>query len=327
MAPQRCFLALELNIPENQDKLALVLCCLDSNSYPRYLLYWHRHRSRSECLSLYFIGRFTWMDSSSFSFPFGLWQHEGWGFSGGSVVKNPPANAGDGSLIPGLGRSLDEEMATHSSILAWRIPWTEEPGGLQSMGSQRVRHDWTTNTSTCFPDEETEALGDEASCPRSHTRKVGQISAGPLGTERVTASMSDPFSQNCCCCWLVAKLCLTSCDPMYYSPPGSSVHGIYQAIILEWAVTCFSRWSSWSSDWTHVSCIGRWTLYHRATWQAYLMKIFFLNFFLISCWRKRRNFLLKSAVHRGEEKDLPEKVNMPNVCGFRELREAWCLAA
>ena len=37
--------------------------------------------------------------------------------------------------------SLEEEMATHSSILAWRIPWTEEPGGLQSMGSQRVRHD------------------------------------------------------------------------------------------------------------------------------------------------------------------------------------------
>ena len=36
---------------------------------------------------------------------------------------------------------LEKEMATHSSILAWRIPWTEEPGGLQSMGSQRVRHD------------------------------------------------------------------------------------------------------------------------------------------------------------------------------------------
>ena len=37
--------------------------------------------------------------------------------------------------------SLEKEMATHSSILAWRIPWTEEPGGLQSMGSPRVRHD------------------------------------------------------------------------------------------------------------------------------------------------------------------------------------------
>ena len=41
---------------------------------------------------------------------------------------------------------MEKGMATHSSILAWRIPWTEEPGGLQSMGSQRVRHDWVTNT-------------------------------------------------------------------------------------------------------------------------------------------------------------------------------------
>ena len=40
--------------------------------------------------------------------------------------------------------SLDSEMATHSSILGWEIPWTKEPGGLQSVGSQRVRHDWTT---------------------------------------------------------------------------------------------------------------------------------------------------------------------------------------
>ena len=57
------------------------------------------------------------------------------------MVKNMPANAGDMGSIPGLGRSLEKEMATHSSILAWRIPWTEEPGGLQSLGSQRVRHD------------------------------------------------------------------------------------------------------------------------------------------------------------------------------------------
>ena len=42
---------------------------------------------------------------------------------------------------------LEKGMATHSSILAWRIPWTEEPGGLQSMGSQRVRHDWVTKLS------------------------------------------------------------------------------------------------------------------------------------------------------------------------------------
>ena len=60
------------------------------------------------------------------------------------MVRNPPANAGDlrdMGLIPGSGRPLEESMATHSSILAGRIPWTEESGGLQSVGSQRVRHD------------------------------------------------------------------------------------------------------------------------------------------------------------------------------------------
>ena len=66
--------------------------------------------------------------------------------------KNPPANAGDvqETWVPSLGWEglLEKEMATHSSILAWRIPWTEEPGGLQSMGSQRVRHNWSDWTHT-----------------------------------------------------------------------------------------------------------------------------------------------------------------------------------
>ena len=59
------------------------------------------------------------------------------------VVSNPLANAGDTrdmGLTPGSGRSPGEGMATHSSILAWRIPWAEEAGGLQSMGSQRGGH-------------------------------------------------------------------------------------------------------------------------------------------------------------------------------------------
>ena len=66
-------------------------------------------------------------------------------FAGGSVVKNPPASAGDvrdTGLIPGLEHPLEEGMATHPSVLACRIPWTEEPSGLQSMGSHRVGHDW-----------------------------------------------------------------------------------------------------------------------------------------------------------------------------------------
>ena len=59
------------------------------------------------------------------------------------MVKNPPASAVDEEKWVqslGLEESLEEGMATHSSILARRIPWTEEPGGLQSMGSTRVRH-------------------------------------------------------------------------------------------------------------------------------------------------------------------------------------------
>ena len=62
------------------------------------------------------------------------------GFPGGSAVKNLPDDAGDAGLIPGSGRSPGAGMATHSSILSCKIPWTQEPGCLQSMGSQRVRH-------------------------------------------------------------------------------------------------------------------------------------------------------------------------------------------
>ena len=69
------------------------------------------------------------------------------GFPCASMVKNPPANVGttgDIGSILGQEDPLEEGMVTHSSILAWRIPRIEEPGQLQSMGSQRVGHDWVT---------------------------------------------------------------------------------------------------------------------------------------------------------------------------------------
>ena len=59
------------------------------------------------------------------------------------VVKSPPVNQETQEMqVPSLGREhpLEIEMATRSNTLAWKIPWTEEPGGLRSMGSQRVRH-------------------------------------------------------------------------------------------------------------------------------------------------------------------------------------------
>ena len=63
------------------------------------------------------------------------------------LVKNPPAMWE--TQVPSLGREdpLEKEMAPHSSTLAWKIPWTEEPGRLQSMGSLRVGHDWVTSLS------------------------------------------------------------------------------------------------------------------------------------------------------------------------------------
>jgi len=67
-----------------------------------------------------------------------------WGFPGGASGKEPTCQyRRQGTWVQSLGEEdpLEEGMATHSSILAWRIPWTEELGGLQFIGSERVRHD------------------------------------------------------------------------------------------------------------------------------------------------------------------------------------------
>ena len=73
------------------------------------------------------------------------------------------------------------------------------------------------------------------------------------------------FSKHSVSCCSVAKSCPTLCDPMDCSPPGSSVHGILQARTLEWVPNAFSWGSSWSGDWTRISCIGMQSLYHWAT--------------------------------------------------------------
>ena len=72
-----------------------------------------------------------------------------WGFPGGSDGNESPCNAGDTWSL-GWEGLLKKEMATHSSIPTRKIPWTEEPGGLQPMGLQRVGHDWGTNSFTTY---------------------------------------------------------------------------------------------------------------------------------------------------------------------------------
>ena len=78
----------------------------------------------------------------------------------------------------------------------------------------------------------------------------------------------------CVCMFSVTQSCLTLCDPMDYSPPGSSVHGIFQARILEWVAISFSRGSFQPRDWNCVaciSCIGRWILYYCTAWEAHFI--------------------------------------------------------
>ena len=77
-------------------------------------------------------------------FPSWIYEH----FPGASDGKESTCKAGDQVWYLGWEEPWEEEMATHSSILAWRIPWTEEPGRLLCMGLQRAGHDWMTNTFT-----------------------------------------------------------------------------------------------------------------------------------------------------------------------------------
>ena len=99
---------------------------------------WGRKRQRPNYAGiLYYVGKvclYLKSHRALFKVGFRMCIH---GFPGGSVVKNPPANAEAAGSTPGSGgSSRGGILATHSSILAWKIPWTEEPGGLRSTGSQ-----------------------------------------------------------------------------------------------------------------------------------------------------------------------------------------------
>ena len=84
-----------------------------------------------------------------------------------------------------------------------------------------------------------------------------------------------------CVCW--AQSCLTLGDPVDCSRPVSSAHGIFLAIIQKWVSISYSKRSFQPRDWIHIFCIGRWILYHWATWEALISGIFQSK--LICPWR------------------------------------------
>ena len=164
-------------------------------------------------------------------------------FTAFSVEKNSPANAGDtgdSRLILGSGRSLwpkeeektkEEEMATLSWIPAGIIPWTEEPGGLQSIGSQRVWHD-RANTCTCIVfnipshfDLSSQLWLNYKLCNYKvywvYRKLWGQLTAS---TNRVIHTITESLDS-----WVqfssVTQSCLTLCNPMDCRTPGLPVHG------------------------------------------------------------------------------------------------------
>ena len=135
--------------------------------------------------------------------------------------------------------ALEKEMATHSNVLAWRIPGMAEPGGLLSMGSHRVGHDWSDLA--CMHTLEKE-MATHSSVLAWRIPGTGEPGGLPsMGSHRVRHDWSD----------LAAA-----------AAADFSVHGVSQAKILKWVATSFSRESSWLRDWT---CTGRWILYCWAT--------------------------------------------------------------
>ena len=102
------------------------------------------------------------------------------------------------------------------------------------------------------------------------------------------------YYNSCCCGSSVTRSCPTLCNPIDCSPPGSSTHGIFQARILEWVATSFSRGSSWPRDQAHISCIGRQILYHWATWEAHELKY----------WKKISLFTATMQEHKNRFKSI-----------------------
>ena len=124
---------------------------------------------------------------------------------------------------------VEEAMAPHSCTLAWKIPWTEEPGGLQSMGSCMTERLHFHLSLSCIGEGNGNPL--QCSC-LENPRDGGAWWAAVYGVAQSWTRLKRLSSSSSSSKLL--QSCPTLCDPMDYSPPGSSVHGILQTIILEW---------------------------------------------------------------------------------------------
>ena len=178
-------------------------------------------------------------------------------------VKNLPAmQETQETLVQSLGLEdpLEKEMTTHCSSLAWKIPWTEAPGSPWGFKEWDMTEQLTLSLSR---EHAWDQLLLFQVCKWFHLNTVIQwFTKWETGIQTIKVENSGEWAINwtnelyICVCVLFTKSCLTLCDPMNCSPPGSSVHGISKARILEWVAIPFSRGSFWHRDWTQVSCIA-----------------------------------------------------------------------
>ena len=94
-------------------------------------------------------------------------------------------------------QSMEKGIATRSSILAWRIPWTEEPGGLQSMGSQRIEHDWATNTQRDVRGFPGGSVVKEPACQCGRCRRHRDTGSVPGSGRAPGEGNSNPLQYSC----------------------------------------------------------------------------------------------------------------------------------
>ena len=154
-----------------------------------------------------------------------------------------------GIVVPDPG-NLEKAMAPHSSTLAWKVPWTEEPGRLQSMRSLRVRHNRATSLSlSCLGEGNGNPL--QCSClenPRDGATWWAAVYGVVQSRTRLKwlSSSSSSHSSGAFLHWVVGclyilwRLRFVRSVVSNCSPPGSSVHGIFQAKVLEWGAIAFS---------------------------------------------------------------------------------------
>ena len=160
-------------------------------------------------------------------------------------------------------------LTAEASLVAWSEHGLQACD-LSSCSSRALEHRLSSfGTGTSLP---LQHVGSSWTRNGTHVSCIGRWVLYHWTTRKAPSNSSlerNINSQNLKFTCVHAQLCLTRCDPIDCSPPGSSVHGISHARILEWVAISFSRESSWPWDWTPVSCIDRQILYLWATWKAH----------------------------------------------------------